>query len=161
MSDVAIMGAGELGGTLTHVLARRNAATSITLIDESRRIAEGKALDIAHAAPLEGFASEVSGTDDFMAAAGAAVIVIAEPARTAPQNVDDGLILLERLVRVSPGAAFVCAGESHRELVERAARELSISRMRIIGSAPEALATGARALVALESRASPADVSLA
>src|SRR4051812_39469492 len=54
---VAIVGGGELGGLLAHVLARRNIAHDICLIDDNGRVAQGKALDIAQAAPVEGSAS--------------------------------------------------------------------------------------------------------
>ncbi len=45
MQRVAIIGAGELGGATAHALARSNLVRSITLIDETRRVAAGKALD--------------------------------------------------------------------------------------------------------------------
>jgi malate dehydrogenase len=160
MHDVAIIGAGELGGELAHVLARRDAARAIRLIDEAGRIAEGKALDIVEAAPIEGFTAELSGSTDVTTAAGASIVVIADRARGGAWDVEEGLRLLERLARLAPRATVVCAGDSHRELVERGVRELRLPRTRLIGSAPEALAAAARALVALECRTSPRDVSL-
>jgi malate dehydrogenase len=159
MHDVAIIGAGELGGELAHALARRDAARAVRLIDEAGRIAEGKALDIVEAAPIEGFTAELSGSTDVTTAAGAEVVVIADRARGA-WDVEEGLRLLERLARLAPRAMVVCAGDSHRELVERGVRELRIPRTRLIGSAPEALTAAARALVALECRTSPRDVWL-
>jgi malate dehydrogenase len=160
MHDLAIIGAGELGGELAHVLARRDAVRAIRLIDEVDRVAEGKALDILEGAPVEGFAAELSGSTDLTMAAGAAIIVIAERARAGAWQIEEGLLLLERLRRLSPRATLVCAGDSHRELVERGVRELHIPRTRLLGSAPEAFAAAARALVALETHASPRDVSL-
>ena len=62
MVEIAIVGAGELGGVTAHALARRNIASTIRLIDDRGRIAEGKALDIAQAAPIEGFATTVTGS---------------------------------------------------------------------------------------------------
>jgi malate dehydrogenase len=160
MHDVAIIGAGELGGQLAHMLARRDAARGVRLIDEAGRIAEGKALDILEAAPIEGFTAELSGSTDITMAAGAAIVVIADRARGDALEIADGLLLVERLTRVSPRAILICAGDSHRELIERGVRELRVPRTRLIGSAPEALAAAARALVALECRVSPRDVSL-
>src|SRR5436189_53970 len=64
MRTVAIIGAGELGGATAHALARSNLVRSITLIDDARRVAAGKALDIAQAAPVEGFATQLSGATD-------------------------------------------------------------------------------------------------
>ena len=160
MREVAIVGAGELGGALAHVLARRDVVPSIRLIDEKGRVAEGKALDIAQAAPIEGFATELSGSTDMMAAAGASVTVIADRAGGAEWQGEDGLMLLRRLAGLTAHRLLVCAGAAQRELVERGVRELRMRRTRILGSAPEALAAGARALVALELDLSPGDVAI-
>ncbi len=132
MQEVAIIGAGELGGALAHVLARRDLARSIRLIDEKGRVAEGKALDIAQAAPVEGFATQLSGSADVSTAAGATVIVIAD-------RLDGG---------------------DWQGLIHAGVGELRIARARLFGSAPEALAAGARALVALAANGSPGDVGL-
>ena len=68
MSDIAIVGAGELGGLLAYTLARRNLAAAVRLVDEAGRIAAGKALDIMQAAPIESFATAVSGSNDIATA---------------------------------------------------------------------------------------------
>jgi malate dehydrogenase len=160
MQSVAIVGAGELGGAVAHVLARRSVVRSITLIDESGRVAAGKALDIAQAAPVEGFATELSGSPDVSTAAGAAVVILADRIGGGEWAGDDGLLLLKRLAQTAPGAVILCAGASQRELVDRGVRELHFERARLFGSAPEALANGARALVALAVNGSPRDVAL-
>jgi malate dehydrogenase len=166
MSEVAIIGAGELGGLLAHALARRDAAARIRLIDEAGQIAAGKALDITQAAPIERFATQLSGATDTSMAAGAAVVVIADRAGGADRiaggewNGEDGLMLLRRLAEIASSAVILCAGSSQRELIERGVRELRLARSRLFGSAPEALAAGARALVALETNGSPRDVVL-
>lgn len=160
MREVAIIGGGELGGALAHSLARRNVVRTIRLIDEKGGIAEGKALDIAQAAPLEGFAVALSGSADIMEAAGASVIVVADRAGGTEWQGEDGLMLLGRLTHLAAASVIVCAGAMQRELVERGVRELHIPRASILGSAPEALAAGARALVALELDASPGDIAL-
>src|ERR1700682_4975804 len=119
MQAVAIIGAGELGGAVAHVLARRNIVRSIALIDESGRIAAGKALDIAQAAPVEGFATQLSGSADVSTAAGAAVVVLADCIGGEEWQGEAGLLLLKRLARTTSGAVILCAGASQRELVDR------------------------------------------
>jgi len=161
MQQVAIIGAGELGGLLAHALARRNVASEIVLIDDNGRAAQGKALDIAQAAPIEGFASRVSGTADPSMAAGATIVALADPFGAAALAGEPALLLLKRLRQFAPRALIVCADASHRELVERGVRELHLDRARLIGSAPEALVAGVRALVAVETRNLPRDVTLA
>jgi malate dehydrogenase len=160
MHEVAILGAGELGGALAHLLARRDVTRSIRLIDEAGRAAEGKALDIAQAAAIEGFATRLSGSADASTAAGASVVVVADRAGGGEWNGEEALHLVRRLARSAPAAVLLCAGASHRELVDAGVRELHLARGRLFGSAPEALAAGARALVALATDGSPHDVAL-
>jgi malate dehydrogenase len=119
------------------------------------------ALDIAEAAPVEGFATRVTGAADITMAAGADIVVIADRHGKDEWAGDDAVELLRRLNAVSPRAIFLAAGAAARDTVERAVRELRLPRARIFGTAPEALASGARALVALEADASPGDVALA
>ena len=160
MHEVAIIGAGELGGALAHVLARRDAVRSIRLVDEKGRVAEGKALDIAQAAPVEGFATRMTGSTDVTTAAGAAVIVLADRVAGGEWQGDDALQLVGHLARSAPQAMLLCAGAAQRDTIDAGVRELRVSRARLFGSAPEALASGARALVALAVNGSPRDVAL-
>ena len=160
MQRVAIIGAGELGGAVAHALARRDIVRSITLVDDAGRIAAGKALDIAQAAPVEGFATGLAGANDVSMAAGAAVVIVADRAGGGEWQGEDALTLLKQLTQTAADAIIVCAGANQRELVERGVGELGIDRARLLGSAPEALAGGARALVALARNGSPRDVSL-
>jgi malate dehydrogenase len=160
MDQVAIVGGGELGGLLAHVLARRNIASDIRLIDDNGRAAEGKALDIAQAAPVEGFASNVSGSADMSVVAGASVVAIADPFGAPEWPVDPAMLLLKRIREFAPQALIVCAGASYCDLVGRGVGELRVTRTRLFGSAPEALAGGVRALAAIEANGAPSDVSL-
>jgi malate dehydrogenase len=160
MNDVAIAGAGELGGALAHVLAQKNLTGAIRLVDEAGRVAAGKALDIAEAAPIEGVATQLSGSADVAAVAGAALVVIADRFGSGEWQGEDALALLRRITQMAPRAVVLCAGASQRELVDRGVRELHVKRRQLFGSAPEALAAAARAIVALEADGSPADVAL-
>ena len=163
MREVAIVGAGELGGLVAHALARRNSADVVRLIDDSGRVAEGKALDMSQAAPVEGFATVVAGSTSLSAAAGADVVVIADRVGNPGNDIWQGeaaLTLIRQLNAIAPRAIFLCAGVSHRELVQRSVRELHIPRVRILGSASEAFVAAATAIVALEIDVSPRDVAL-
>jgi malate dehydrogenase len=160
MSEVAIIGAGPVGGELAFLLARQDLAHSIGLVDESGQVAAGKALDIMQASPIESFSTRVSGATDFTTAAGAAVIVLADRFSAGEWQGDDGLLLLRRMTQLGSSSIIICTGPSHHELVERGRRELGIPRGRIIGTAPEALASAVCALTALEANRSPRDVAL-
>jgi malate dehydrogenase len=161
MQEVAIVGAGGLGGAVAHALAQCDAVRAITLIDDVAGAAAGKALDIAQAAPVDGFTTRIRGTADLSAVAGTAVVVIADRFGKEEWQSEDGLMLLKRMKQLASTAVILCAGAAQRELVDRGVCELEMARHRLFGSAPEALAGGARALVALSLNASPRDVALA
>jgi malate dehydrogenase len=178
MSVVAIFGAGELGGALASKLAARARVLEIRLIDPAAGVAAGKALDILQAAPIENSATRLvtlpisasasAPADDaaaLEAAADASVIVLADQIGkpgTAPVEIqgEAGLTLLRRIRARNTRAPIVCAGASQGWLIAHAAAELSIARSQIIGSAPYALVSALRALVALELNASAQDVTL-
>jgi len=161
MQEVAIIGAGELGGDIAHVLARRDLAARIRLLDPTGEVAAGKALDILQTAPMALFAAQVSGAADVMHATAADAIVIADRAGLPDWTLDELLLLVKQIRSAAGRATLVCAGAEHQALVERAVGELGIPARRIVGSAPHALAAAVRALIALESNGSPNEVALA
>jgi malate dehydrogenase len=161
MEEVAIVGAGELGGALAYLLARRDLASRVRLIDPSGTIAAGKALDIMQAAPITQFATTLSGYADITRAAGARLIVLADRADGTEWNGDEGLQLVAHLAQIASSSVVVCAGASQCELIDLAVRDRLFERSRLFGSAPEALAAAVRAMIALETNGAPAEVSLA
>jgi len=58
---IALIGAGQIGGTLAH-LAGLKELGDVVLFDIAEGIPQGKALDIAESAPVEGFHAAYSGT---------------------------------------------------------------------------------------------------
>jgi malate/lactate dehydrogenase len=162
MTTVAIVGAGEVGGAAAHALAVGGGVGRLQLIDRDASAAAGKALDILQAGAIEGFHTSLSGSGDDTRAIGCDVCVLADPFKGDPTawNGEEGLALIGRLARMLPGVPLVLAGSGHLSLIDRAARELGIPRSRLIGSAPEALASAIGAMVALEAGCSPAEVSL-
>ncbi len=169
MSVVAIFGAGELGGALTSKLAARARVREIRLIDPAAGVAAGKALDILQAAPIEQSSTRLTtSTDDATAmdaVADASVIVLADQIGTPgtpPVEIqgEAGLTLLRRVRAKNTRAAIVCAGASQSWLIAHAVAELGIARSHIIGSAPHALVSALRAVVALELNGSAQDVCL-
>jgi len=164
MSLVAIFGAGEIGGATARALAARTRVEVVRLIDDKADIAAGKAIDLSQAGPISGSDTKIQGSQDYSAAAGALAIILADPAGQpgAEWAGDTGLALLRQLTRsgLFHQSVLICAGASQRPLAQQALDELGLSRRRVIGSAPEALAATARALVAIETNASAAQVTL-
>lgn len=163
MSMIAVVGAGTLGGALVHLLAGRERVGEIRLIDLADRVAAGKALDIQQAGAVERFDTTVVADGDLRAAIGADIVVLTGPADQPDTewSEDDGLAMLQRLGSLNQRAVTVCAGATHHRLVERGVAETSLSRRRVVGSAPAALHSALRAIIAVELQCSARDVSLA
>src|SRR5262245_43087711 len=102
MRQVAIIGAGELGGAIAHLLARRDIARSVLIVDDRDRVAAGKALDIAEASPVEGFATQLSSSNEVSSAAGAEVVVVAERVDGGEWTGEDAFALVRRLTASAP-----------------------------------------------------------
>jgi malate dehydrogenase len=162
MSLVAIVGAGEIGGAAARALASRSRVDVVCLIDENEQVAGGKALDLRQAGPVRGSDTRVEASRDLAAASGATAIVIADFAGSPELDGESGLGVLRRLVQLGclQQAVTICAGAGHRTLIQQALDELGVQRRRMIGSAPEALAATARALVAIEARVASNQVTL-
>lgn len=164
---VAIVGAGELGGAVARALALNNRSGrigAIRLIDDESSIAAGKALDLRQSGPIARFDTRIDGTADLEATAGASAIVLADPAGSPGHEWegDAALPLVRRLVKLGllHTSIVICAGARQRDLMQRGFDELGLPRRRVIGSAPEALASAVRALVAIEARVSASQVLL-
>jgi malate dehydrogenase len=162
MATICIVGAGELGGSTAHALARGERVRRVLLIDEDGTIAAGKALDIQQSGAVEGFHTRVDGTNDLTRVAGGAVVVIADSGRASQEwSGEIGLSMIARLKGFIGTAPIVFAGASHADLILSVGREAGLNRRRLIGAAPEGLAGAVRAIVALEARCSPSEVTLA
>jgi len=160
MSTVAIIGAGPLGGALASCLARRARIGEVRLIDPEGRVAEGKALDILQSSPVESVNTRVTAATSYAAAAGAAVVVLADLVAGGEIAGEAGLALLRQLARMEATAPFLFAGGLQRELMIRAMAELHLAPRRLVGSAPLALEAAVRAVTAALIDTSPADLSI-
>lgn len=158
---VAILGAGPVGASIAHTLARRTRVADVRLIDASGNVAAGKALDIRQSGPVEGYDTRVTGTGEILSAVGTSVIVIADEHTTGEWEGERGLALIRRLVAAGASGPFVFAGPKQTWLMEAAVRELNVSPDRVVGTAAAALAGAARSLAALEINGSGADVHVA
>src|SRR5438270_9231715 len=72
---IALIGAGMIGGTLAHLAAMRELG-DIVLFDIAEGIPEGKALDIAQAAPVDDFDAKLKGSSDYADIAGADLCIV-------------------------------------------------------------------------------------
>ena len=161
MSFIAILGAGAIGGALAQRLAARDRVADIRLIDADVLIAQGKALDVLQSSALDAFGTRLSATDRLAAAAGAAVVLVADTARgNAEHSGESGLALVRHLTEMEGSAPLVFAGASQRRLMELVHAELDVPAHRLVGSAPAALESSVRALTALECDGTGVDVQV-
>ncbi len=150
VSIVAILGAGPLGASIAHRLAQRGRVAEIRLIDASVAVAAGKALDINQSGPVEQFDTRIIASDRPLAAAGATVVVVADDLGTGEWEGDRGLALVAALVRAGIEAPLVFAGPGQMWLMEKARTELKVAADRLLGTAPSAMVSAARAWTGLE-----------
>ena len=75
MNKISLIGAGNIGGTLAHLLALKKLG-NITLIDVVTGMPQGKALDLSQSSAVEGFTVSIEGTNDFSKMKGSDVIII-------------------------------------------------------------------------------------
>src|SRR5918997_3298310 len=88
---IALIGAGMIGGTLAHVAAREELG-DVILFDIAEGTPQGKALDIAEAAPVFGKDSALKGSNDYADIAGADVCIVTAGVARKPGSSRDDLI---------------------------------------------------------------------
>ena len=65
MKKISLIGAGQIGGTLAHLIGIKEIVHEIVLFDVASGLAKGKALDIAQSSSVDGFSSRLIGTDNY------------------------------------------------------------------------------------------------
>ena len=76
MKKISLIGAGQIGGTLAHLIGTKEVVDEVVLFDVASGIAKGKALDIAQSSSVDGFNVKFSGTDDYKDIKDSDVIII-------------------------------------------------------------------------------------
>ncbi len=88
---IALVGAGQIGGTLA-LLAGIKELGDVVLLDVAEGVPEGKALDLCQTAPVEGFNAKLSGGTDYSLMAGADVVIVTAGVPRKPGMSRDDLI---------------------------------------------------------------------
>jgi malate dehydrogenase len=88
---IALIGAGNIGGTLAHLAALKGLG-DIVLFDVVEGVPQGKALDLSQCGPVEGFDSKITGTNDYADIAGADVIIVTAGVARKPGMSRDDLL---------------------------------------------------------------------
>src|ERR1700754_5323764 len=88
---IALIGAGNIGGTLAHLAAQKELG-DIVLFDVVEGLPQGKALDLSQCGPVEGFDAKITGTNDYADIAGADVCIVTAGVPRKPGMSRDDLI---------------------------------------------------------------------
>lgn len=117
IDKITVVGAGNVGATCANVIARKDLAKEVIMLDIKEGISEGKALDMWQTASIEGFNNRVKGvTNDYAATAGSGVVVITSGVPRKPGMSRDDLIginagivksVTEQVIAASPDAIII------------------------------------------------------
>jgi malate dehydrogenase len=117
MIKVTVIGAGNVGATCADILAAREVASEVILLDIKEGLAEGKSLDIWQKAPIDLYDTRTVGyTNDFSKTAGSSVVVITSGLPRKPGMSRDDLIevnagivktVTENVIKYSPNAIII------------------------------------------------------
>ena len=99
---IALIGSGMIGGTLAHIAAQKELG-DVVLFDIAEGIPEGKGLDIAESAPIDGYDSRLKGTQDYKDIAGADVCIVTAGIARKPGMSRDDLLGINLKVMKSVG----------------------------------------------------------
>ena len=99
---IALIGAGQIGGTLAHLAAMKELG-DVVLFDIAEGTPQGKALDIAQSGPAEGFDAAMKGANDYADIAGADVCIVTAGVPRKPGMSRDDLLGINLKVMKSVG----------------------------------------------------------
>jgi len=117
MSKISLIGAGQIGGTLAHLIGLKELVDEVVLFDVASGVAKGKGLDIAQSSSVDGFNVKFSGTDKYEDIKGSDVIIITAGVPRKPGMSRDDLLginlkiikqVAEGIKTNAPNAFVIC-----------------------------------------------------
>ena len=107
---ISLIGAGQIGGTLAHLIGLKEVVSEVVLFDVASGVAKGKALDIAQSSSVDGFNVKFSGTNDYKDIKNSDVIIITAGVPRKPGMSRDDLlgINLKIMKQVAEGIKSNC-----------------------------------------------------
>jgi len=140
---IALIGAGQIGGTLAHLIGLKELG-DVILFDIAEGIPQGKALDIAQSSPVDGFDAHYAGTNSYEAIEGADVCVVTAGVPRKPGMSRDDLlgINLKVMEQVGSGikkyasnAFIICITNPLDAMVWALQKTCGIPRQMVVGMA--------------------------
>ena len=117
MTKISLIGAGQIGGTLAHLIGTKELVNEVVLFDVASGIAKGKALDIAQSTSIDGFNINLIGTKNYEDTKNSDVIIITAGVPRKPGMTRDDLLEInlkiikevsEGIKKNSPNAFVIC-----------------------------------------------------
>jgi malate dehydrogenase len=165
---VTVVGAGNVGATCADVLAYREIANEVILLDIKEGVAEGKALDMWQKAPINLYDTRTIGsTNDYSKTAGSDVVVITSGLPRKPGMTRDDLIetnagivksVTENVVKHSPEAIIIVVSNPLDVMTYQAHLTSKFPRTRVMGMAGILDTARYRAFLAEALNVSPKDI---
>ena len=143
MKKITLIGAGQIGGTLAHLIALKGLA-NVVLFDVAAGVAKGKALDIAQSSPVNGFNISLSGTDDYEDTKDSDVIIITAGVPRKPGMTRDDLLginlkiikqVAEGIKKTSPNAFVICITNPLDVIVMALQKYSGLPKNKVVGMA--------------------------
>ena len=140
---VTVIGAGNVGATTAQRIAEAGLA-DVVLVDIVEGLPQGKALDMAEAAPVMGHDMQVVGTNDYADTAGSDVIVVTSGLARQPGMSRDDLLaknagivrsVVTAATRVSPDAVLIIVTNPLDAMCHVALQASGFPPERVIGMA--------------------------
>ena len=140
---ITLIGAGQIGGTLAHLIALKDLA-DVVLFDVAAGIAKGKALDIAQSSPVNGFNVNLSGTDNYEDTKNSDVIIITAGVPRKPGMTRDDLLginlkiikqVAEGIKKTSPNAFVICITNPLDVIVMALQKYSGLPKNKVVGMA--------------------------
>jgi malate dehydrogenase len=140
---ITLIGAGQIGGTLAHLIALKELA-DVVLFDVAAGIAKGKALDIAQSSPVNGFNINLSGTDNYEDTKNSDVIIITAGVPRKPGMTRDDLLginlkiikqVAEGIKKTSPNAFVICITNPLDVIVMALQKYSGLPKNKVVGMA--------------------------
>ena len=140
---ITLIGAGQIGGTLAHLIALKELA-DVVLFDVAAGLAKGKALDIAQSSPVNGFNVNLSGTDNYEDTRNSDVIIITAGVPRKPGMTRDDLLginlkiikqVAEGIKKTSPNAFVICITNPLDVIVMALQKYSGLPKNKVVGMA--------------------------
>ncbi len=165
---VTVVGAGNVGATCANVLAHKEIANEIILLDIKEGTAEGKALDMWETSPVNLYDSRIVGvTNDYEKTRNSEVIVITSGIPRKPGMSRDDLIatnasivkqVTEKAIDASPNAKIIVVSNPLDVMTYCAFLTAKVDSKRVFGMAGILDTARYRSFLALELNVSPKDI---